>query len=120
MNISLCRGQGVLSFNLLYYSVGERKFFSENDAGKSAYPHIRELILPHIIHICIYGFPPGFSDGLNDKESPCNAGDLGSILGSVRSPGEGTGNSFQYSFQENSTDRGAWWATIHGVTKSWT
>ena len=47
-------------------------------------------------------------------------GDLGSILGSGRSPGEGNGNPLQYSCLENSMDRGAWWATVHGVTKSWT
>ena len=46
------------------------------------------------------------------------AGDLGSIPGSGRSPGEGNGNPLQYSCLENSTDRGAWWATVHGVTKS--
>ena len=40
------------------------------------------------------------------------------IPGSGRSPGGGNGNSLQYSCLENSTDRGAWWATVHGVTKS--
>ena len=44
----------------------------------------------------------------------------GSILGSGGSPGEGNGNSFQYSCLENSMDRRAWWATVHGVAKSWT
>ena len=53
------------------------------------------------------------------KESACNVGDLGSILGSGRSPGEGNGTP-QYSCLENSMDRGAWWATVHVVTKSWT
>ena len=62
------------------------------------------------------GFPVS-SDG---KESTCNAGDPGSISGQVRSPGEGNGNPLQYSRLENPMDRGAWWATIHGVTKSWT
>ena len=50
---------------------------------------------------------------------PANAGDLGSILGSGRSPGEGSGNPSQYSCLENPMDRGAWWATVHGVAKSW-
>ena len=54
------------------------------------------------------------------KESACNAGDPGSILGLGRSPGEGNGNPVQYSGLENSTDRGAWWATVHGVAKSQT
>ena len=49
-----------------------------------------------------------------------NAGDLGLIPGWGRSPGEGHGNPHQYSCQENPMDRGAWWAIVHGVTKSWT
>ena len=52
------------------------------------------------------------------KESACNVGDLGSIPGSGRSPGEGNGNPLQYSCLENSMDGGAWWATVHGVAKS--
>ena len=54
------------------------------------------------------------------KASAYNAGTLGSIPGLGRSPGEGNGNSFQYSCLENSMDGGAWWATVDGVTKSWT
>ena len=50
--------------------------------------------------------------------SACNAGDLGLIPGSGRSPGEGNGNPLQYSCLENPMDRGAWWAIVHGVTKS--
>ena len=53
------------------------------------------------------------------KESACSAGDLGSIPGLERSPGEGNGNPLQYSCLENPMDRGAWWAAVHGVTKSW-
>ena len=52
------------------------------------------------------------------KASAYNAGDLGSIPGLRRSPGEGNGNPSQYSRQENSMDRGAWQATVHGVAKS--
>ena len=51
---------------------------------------------------------PGGSDG---KASACNAGDLGSIPGLGRSPGEGNGNPLQYSCLENHMGRGAWWAT---------
>jgi len=58
---------------------------------------------------------PGSLDG---KTSAYNAGDPGSIPGSGRSPGEGNGNPLQYSCLENPMDRGAWWATVHGVTKS--
>ena len=46
--------------------------------------------------------------------------DAGLIPGSGRSPGGGNGNPLQYSCLENPMDRGAWWATVHGVTKSWT
>ena len=60
---------------------------------------------------------PGGSDG---KESACNAGDLGLIPGWGRSPGEGNGNSLQYSCLVNSMDWGAWHFTVHGITKSWT
>ena len=63
-----------------------------------------------------WGFPGG-SDG---KESACDAGDPGSIPGLGGSPGEGNGYTIQYSCLENSMDRGAWWATIHGVAKSQT
>ena len=60
---------------------------------------------------------PGGSDG---KASACNAGHLGSIPGLGRSPGEENGNPPQYSCLENPMDRGAWWAMVHGVAKSWT
>ena len=61
-----------------------------------------------------------FPGGSEDKASACNAGDLGSIPGLGRSPGEGIGNLLQYSCLGNSMDRGAWWAIIHGVAKSQT
>ena len=61
-----------------------------------------------------------FPGGSVGKESACSVGDLGSSPGLGRSSGEGNGNLLQYSCLENSTDRGAWWATIHEVTKSWT
>ena len=57
---------------------------------------------------------------LSGKESTCNAGDLGLIPGSGRSPEGETGNSFQYSCLENPMDRRAWWATVHWITKSQT
>ena len=60
---------------------------------------------------------PCSSDG---RESACNAGDLGSVPGSGRSPGEGNGSPLQYSCLENSMDRGIWWATVRRVAKSWT
>ena len=60
---------------------------------------------------------PGGSDG---KASACNVGDLGSIPGSGRSLGEGTGNPLQYSCLENSMNRGVWQATVYGIAKSQT
>ena len=60
----------------------------------------------------------GFPGGSDDKKSACNAGDLGSIPGSGTSPGEGTGNPLQYSYLENSMDRGAWRAIVHRVAKN--
>ena len=58
--------------------------------------------------------------GSDSKESTCDSGDPGLIVGSGRSPGEGNGYPLQYSCLENAIDRGAWWATVHGVAKSWT
>ena len=60
----------------------------------------------------------GFPGGSEVKASACNAGDPGLILEFGRSPGEGDGYPCQCSFLGNSVDRGTWWATVHGVTKS--
>ena len=54
------------------------------------------------------------------KNPPANAGEVGSIPGFGRSPGEGNGNPLQYSCLENPVDRGAWWATVQRVVKSQT
>jgi len=54
------------------------------------------------------------------KKLPANAGDMGSIPRSGRSPGERNGNPLQYSCLGNPNDRGSWWAIVHGVTKSQT
>ena len=54
------------------------------------------------------------------KESACNVEDLATIPGLGKAPGKENGNPLQCSCLENSMDRGAWWATVHGVTKSWT
>ena len=58
------------------------------------------------------------SGGSAVKNQPANAGDEGSMPGSGRSPGKGTGTPLQYSCLENPMDRGARWATVHGVTQS--
>ena len=60
----------------------------------------------------------GFPGGSDGKDFACNVGDSSWIPGSGGSPGEGNGNTFLYSCLENSMDREAWWATVHGVEKS--
>ena len=62
----------------------------------------------------------GCPGGLVVKNPPANAGDTGLILGLGRSPGEGKGSPLQYSCLGNPMDRGAWRATVHGVTKTQT
>ena len=68
------------------------------------------------MYVKMWGFPHS-SVG---KESACNAGDPGSIPGLGRVPGDGNGNPLQYSCLGSPMDRGAWWATVHGVSKSQT
>ena len=77
------------------------------------------VIVPIYIPANTVGFPSeAFTS--NGKESACSLGDLGSIPGLGRSPGEGNGNSLQDPRQGNSMDGGAWRATIHVVAKSQT
>ena len=68
-----------------------------------------------VSHYCL-----GFPGGSVVKNLPANAGDMGSVPESRRSPGEENVNPLQYSCLGNPMDRGAWWATVHGVTKSQT
>ena len=69
---------------------------------------------------CFLKKPLSFSGGSESKESASIAGDLGSIPGLGRFLGEGNSNPLQYSCLGNCMDREAWWAAVHGVTKSWT
>ena len=69
-------------------------------------------------HLALQG--PGFPAGSDGKESAFNAGVPGLVPGSGRSPGEANGNPLQYSCLENSMDRGAWLATVHGLAESGT
>ena len=68
----------------------------------------------------VFGNPLWLPWWLRYKESACSAGDLGLIPGSGRSPEKGNGYPIQYFCLENSRDRGAWWAIVHGVSKSQT
>ena len=97
-----------------------------NNSGKSGHPclvpdlrgnafRFSLLRLMFAVGLSYTGFPCS-SVG---KESACSAGDQGSIPGLGRSPGEGNGNPLQYRCLENLMDRGAWWAAVHGVAKSW-
>ena len=67
---------------------------------------------------CVKSLPKATSSSSDGKESACNVGDMGSIPGLGRSPGERNGYPLQYSCPRNPMDRGAWWAAVHGVTKS--
>ena len=75
------------------------------------------LYYSNYLHVSTY---LGFPGGSVVKNPPDNARDVGSIAGLGRSLGKGNGNPLQYSCLGNPMDRGAWWATVHGVTKSWT
>ena len=70
--------------------------------------------------MCYYNNKSGLPWASDGRDSACNAGEQGLIPESGRSPGEGNGNPLQYSCKENYMDRGGWWATVHGVAKSWT
>ena len=82
----------------------------------------RELAFTFVYYRQIIKLPEfkGFPGGSDGKESACNAGDLGLIPQSGRYPGKGSDNPLQYSCLESLMDRGAWWATVYGVIKSWT
>ena len=68
-------------------------------------------------NINLYVIIHSFLNGSVGKESACNAGDMGLIPGSGRSPGEVSGNPLQYSCLGNPMDRKAWWAAVHGVAR---
>ena len=77
----------------------------------------RDLVNTGAQIIVIPGDPLGFPGGSDGKASAYNVGNPGSIHGSGRSPGEGNGNPLQFSCWGNSVDRGAWWATVHGIAR---
>ena len=71
-----------------------------------------------VIHVSTFNHFLNFPGGSDGKESAYNAGDLGSIPRSGRSPGEGKGNPLQYCFLENPMGRGAVWAAVRGIAES--
>ena len=79
--------------------------------------YVKPSKIAFINHVHLTASKPFSSDS---KVSACNVGDLGSIPGLGRSPGEENGNPLQYSCLENPMVRGAWGATVHGVKKTWT
>ena len=92
-------------------------FWSDHNSG-SLIPHwwqLRQCWFPSLSQWA--GTENSFPGGLDSKESTCNAGDLGSIPGLGRFPGEGNGYPLQHSCLGNPLDREAWWATVHGATK---
>ena len=91
------------------------------NGGNFCYTHDNEVNFPickEFVKFRSYKLSYGFQVA-HGKESACDAGDLGPILGSGRSPGKGDGNPLQYSCLGNSMDRGVWQAIIHETAKSW-
>ena len=86
----------------------------------NSYNTYKCLTLLNVLFKCRFYSQQGFPGGSDSKESACNMGDLGSIPGSGRSPGEGHGNLLQYSCLENPMNGGEWWATVQGVARSQT
>ena len=84
--------------------------------------YTQECLREWVLYVCLpqLKIKRGFPDSSAGKESACNAGDLGLVPGLGKSPGERNGSPLQYSCLENSMDREAWWATVHGITKSQT
>ena len=89
----------------------------ESDMTEHPHTHCPHVCRPIYLsaYMCVW-----FPRWLSGKQSTCNAGDPGSIPRLGRSPGEGNGNPLQYSCLDNSIDREARWATVHGAAKSWT
>ena len=94
-----------------FFQVRKLKHRGQSLAPNCMAVNVRALIQNHICFI------PGFSGSSVVKNLSAKAGDVGSIPGSGRSPGGRNGTPFQYSYLENSMDRGTWQATVHGDAK---
>ena len=103
-------GLGIEALN--WYRTKHSLSWLETSTGRGEKRKIPVSLSCHLIN--------KWHSGSEVKASACKAGDLGSVPGSGRSPGEGNSNPLQYSCLKNPMDGGAWWATVHGVAKSWT
>ena len=83
-------------------------------------PNVKEPSCDGAYGTCLFRGISNFPCGSPGEESTCNVGDLGLIPGSEKSPGEGNPYPLQYSCLKKPMDRGAWWATVHGMKKSQT
>ena len=90
------------------------------DQAKASIVSPKEQRFQDLLCISIFRGSQGFPGGSVAKNLPANAGVVGLIPESGRPPGIEHGHPLQYSCLENLMDRGAWWATVHGVAKSWT
>ena len=101
-------------------SVGKESTSNAGDPGLILGPERTTIYgLPYTYNVYIYIYQ-GFPGDSVVKNLPANAGDVGSTPGLERSPGGGNGDLLWYPCLGNPMDRGVWWATVHGVTKSWT
>ena len=98
---------GFCFYSSIFSAIRWGKFYSTTSQGVAfGFIHVCKLLNIMIFFRCVWDFP----GGSDSKELTCNAGDLGSIPGWERSPGEGNGNPLQYSCLENPKDRGVWQA----------
>ena len=104
----LMPGQGARKYSIYNQAPSEQngELTVKNTEGRVSQDSVRERVLGYVISSCTDLWQS--DGGLEGKASACNAGDLGSIPGSGRSPGEGNGNPLQYSCLENPMDREAW------------
>ena len=115
---------GLVGYNIVGWRKFSFRFLTENLlhcllTSSMAIKRFKDLLINHPENIYAL-FSWGFPGGSEVKASACNAGDLGSIPGLGKSPGEGNGNPLQYSCLENPMDGGAWWTTVHRLVESWT
>ena len=104
---------------MLLVNKGRNYYVHKLDGSQQSYADWKELVSKGYIYDSIYIMFRGFPDGSVVKNLPVNAEDSGLTPGSGRSPGGGNVNPLQYPCLKNPMARGAWRATVHGVTKDW-